>query len=72
VSHELAAAFQETIAIGDLRSEEEADVDVALEGVDVRECRISHAGGGVPVVEQLADVVAAAADDVEPAAGDRA
>ena len=45
MAHELAAAFQQALRIGELGAEKEPDIDVSREGIDVGECRITDTRG---------------------------
>src|SRR5690606_4519720 len=66
VPAERAGPLQQARRVHQQGTEEEADVDVALEGVDVGEGRVAHAGGRAAVVHQLAHIAAALAHALEP------
>ena len=51
MAHELSNTFQQTIRIGNLGAAEEPDIDVGSEGIDVGECRIIYACGGMAIVQ---------------------
>jgi len=70
VSHAFAGAFQKACPVVECRSVEEADIHMSTEGVDVPKRRISHARGGMAIVQKLANVRAAAAHLFEPWPGD--
>lgn len=71
MAHELTGALQQALWIGDLGTAKESDIDMMAEGIDIAECRVTDARGGMAVVQQLSDIVAAAAHDLKPALGDR-
>ena len=71
MTHALARTFEQAIGIGDLGAAEEADINVGCEGIDVTERRFTHAGGRMVVVQQLPNIVAAAAHDLKPSPGHR-
>ena len=68
--HKLAGALEQTVGIRDLCPKEEPDVDVIPEGVDVSERRITDTRRRMAIMEQLSNIVSAAADDLEPAPSD--
>ncbi len=72
VPHGFAGTLEEVVGVGEGCSLEEADVDVRGEAVDVGEGDVAEADGGTAVMEELEDLVAAGAHDVEPVARDRA
>src|SRR4051812_20731838 len=66
VSHALAGAFQKAARVCERGPVEEADVHVSTEGIDVCESGVLHAGSGMAVVQELANVRSAAAHALEP------
>ena len=66
VTHEPAAALEQSRGVLELGAAEETDVDVGLERVDVGERGVADAGGRGAVVHQLAHVFPAPADHAEP------
>jgi hypothetical protein len=66
VAHTLAGALEQPRRILERRAMKEADVHVGAEGVDVRERGGADTRGGVAVVQELANVRAAAAHRLEP------
>ena len=71
MAHELASSFQQALGIGNLGAAKEPDVDVSFEGIDIAECCITDARGRMAVMQQLSNIVAAPAQDLEPALRDR-
>jgi len=66
VPHILAGALQKACGIVQRRAMEEADIDVRLEGVDVSERRVLYACDGAAIVQQFANIGAAAAHLFKP------
>lgn len=66
MTHALACAFEQAGRIGEHRAEIEANVRMGFERVDVGERRIPDARDGTAVVQQLANVGAAAAASLRP------
>jgi hypothetical protein len=70
MSHEPARAFQKTVRVRKLRPAKEADINVRRERIDISECGVVHACGGVTVVQELSNIVSAASNYLEPALRD--
>lgn len=66
MTHALARAFEQAGRIGKHRAEIKANVRMGFERVDVSERRIPDARNGTAVVQQLANVGAAAAASLRP------
>jgi hypothetical protein len=71
VPHAFAGASQKAGRIVERRPVEEADIHMSTEGVDVAKRRISHARGGMAIVQKLANVRPAAAHLFKPWLGDQ-
>ena len=68
--HAFAGAFQKAGRVVERRPVEEADIHMSAEGVDIPERRISHARGGMAIVQKLANVRSATAHLFKPWLGD--
>jgi len=66
MAHALARALEKSSGIVETGAEEKTDVDVRRESIDVAESSIADAGCGMAVVQELADIVAEVAHEVEP------
>jgi hypothetical protein len=64
--HSFSGAFEEAGPVGERRSMEEPDIHVSPKGVDVGKCRVFHTGDGMAVVQELANIRAAAAHAFKP------
>ncbi len=69
--HAFARAFQKAGWVVERRPMEEADIRMSPEGVDVAERRVSHARGGMAIVQKFANVGAATAHPFKPWLGDQ-
>ncbi len=65
MAHALARAFENSSGIVVPGAEKKPDVDVCRERIDVAESSIADAGRGMTVVQELADIVAELAHEVE-------
>ena len=70
MAHVFAVAFQQARWIREFGAMEEPDMDMGFERVDVGEGSIIDARGGMPVVQELSNIVAAVAHDLKPALRD--
>lgn len=68
--HAFAVSFQEAARVVERSSVEKADIHMRTEGVDVAKRRISHARGGMAIVQKLANVRSAAAHPLKPRLAD--
>src|ERR1700761_8390381 len=66
VPHEFAGSLEDLGWIDEVRSDEEAHVDVRGEDPDIGERRLADARGGLAVVNQLPHVVPTSAHPLEP------
>jgi hypothetical protein len=65
-------SLEQSRGIRKVRAQEEAHVHVCRERIDVFECRVAHARGGMAVVEHLTHVDAALTHALVPSARDSA
>src|SRR4051794_12214827 len=72
MAHELASAFQQALRIGNLGAAKETNVDVRFEGIHVGKGGVADTRGRMAIMQQLSNVVSAAAHGLKPAARDRA
>jgi hypothetical protein len=70
VAHEPTVAFQEALRVCNLRSTEEADIDVRLEGIDIGERGATHTYGRGAIMQELSNIAATPSHDVKPALRD--
>lgn len=64
--HALARALEQPGRIVERRPVEEADIHMSTERIDIAERRIFHAGNGVAVIQNLANVRSAATHHIKP------
>jgi len=64
--HALAGPIEKANRVVQRRTKEEAHVGVGAEGIDIAKRRVPNARRGMPIGQQLADIVSARAHPLEP------
>ncbi len=72
MAHELSLAFQKTIGIVNFRAAKKPDINMRLEGVNIRKRRFANTRGWMAVMQQLSNIPAATAQDLKPVPRDLA